>query len=347
MGSLGVSNNATPIPQIRAGLADWTSLPFTRDFVQIKGHMAHGWLGSRRLVENVLYHEKVGHARIGGSFPLNLYGGIAHYAKWGGNHPRLGPMPSTIKDFFRVFIVVGGDENAPRGERDYMLGDHLGAWDFGVFLETNNLDLKLYRQFPLETKDNLKFKSPQDALTGINVDFKNQLFSVLSSITYEFLYTKYQDGPTRLNPDTDRDNFRGNENYYNHYLYMTGWTYNRRTIGNPLFIPRNSNLGVANNRIVAHHLGIASSFHEYSLNIKITYSRNYGNWGSGILEDINNIGWGEPYSPRKDQISSELSIRRNINFSNLLSTLSIGFFLDNGDLVGNNFGLSSSLRIIF
>jgi hypothetical protein len=83
MGSLGVSGNATPIPQIRAGLADWTSLPLTRDFIQIRAHMAHGWLGSRRFTSDVWYHEKVGHARFGGSFPLNLYGGLAHYAVWG------------------------------------------------------------------------------------------------------------------------------------------------------------------------------------------------------------------------------------------------------------------------
>ncbi len=339
MGSLGVSGNATPVPQIRVGLADWTSLPFTRDFVQIRGHMAHGWLGNRRFVDNVLYHEKIGHARIGGSFPLNLYGGIAHYAKWGGEHPELGPIPSTLKDFFRVAVAIGGDENAPPGERDYMLGDHLGAWDFGAFIELTDIQIKIYRQFPLETKDNLKLKSLQDALTGINIQFDNQRF--LNAITYEFLYTKYQDGPRRPNPDTDRDSFRGNENYYNHYLYLTGWSYNRRTIGTPLFTPRENNLGISNNRVVAHHLGLNFQLIE-NLNtmLKVTYSRNYGNQGPADEENNPSVSLGEPFDEPKEQLSVLFGARFPITIYNNNINFISNIAYDNGRLIGNQLGFS-------
>jgi hypothetical protein len=344
MGSLGVSGNAPPIPQIRAGLSDWTSIPFTRDFIQIKGHIAHGWLGSERYVSDVLYHEKVGHARFGGDFPLNLYGGIAHYATWGGTHPELGDIPSSINDFFRVFVAVGGDANAPRGEREYMLGDHLGAWDFGFFLDLDSFDLNLYRQFPLETKDNLKLKSLQDAITGISVDFKNPQFGLISRLNYEFLYTKYQDGPQRLNPNTDRDDFRGNENYYNHYLYKTGWTYNYRTIGNPLFVQRESNLGIENNRIVAHHFGFEFVYNDINLISKFTFSKNSGNWGH-YYDDIFIPYLGVPYKPIRKQFSSELSVSIPFNLLQNNTNLSISIALDRGDLYGNQLGILTGISI--
>ncbi|REL29174.1 hypothetical protein DYD21_15085 [Rhodohalobacter sp. SW132] len=342
MGSLGVSGNASPIPQIRAGFSDWTSLPFTQDFIQIKGHMAHGWLGSRRLTENLLYHEKVGHARFGGSIPLNLYGGMAHYAKWGGTHPRFGELPSTFEDFFRVAIAIGGDENAPPGERDYMLGDHLGAWDFGFFLEFNNLDVKGYRQFPLETKDNLKLKSPQDALTGILLEFDNEFILPISKLVYEYMYTKWQDGPRVVNEvdgvpcnelpsGTCRDMSQGNENYYNHGIYQTGWAYNRRTIGNPIFTLRDDNLGIDNNRIVAHHIGLQSVIGSTTLHGKLTYSRNFGTRS-------------DPFESQRNQYSTIVGAERVFQFNGPPLTISTEIAYDRGSLIGTQFGVVLGIK---
>jgi len=341
MGSLGVSGNAPPIPQIRAGLADWTSLPFTRDFIQIKGHLAHGWLGSRRFTDDVLYHEKVGHARFGGDFPLNLYGGLAHYALWGGNnHPVFGDITSSLSDFGRVFVAVGGDDSAPSGDENYILGDHRGGWDFGFFLELDALDLKAYRNFPLETKSNLKLKSLQDALTGIDVSFSEPLVLGLTGFVYEFLYTKWQAGPRREDPIDERGGFpfEGNENYYNNGLYQTGWAYQGRTIGNPLFIPRDDNRGIENNRIVAHHIGMSFLQKKTEWQIKGTYSRNYGTWGNPFSDDPTSIS-GEPYDPPRNQLSGVLRVQTPIQLSNLppLNIVAeIG--VDSGDLVGNQIG---------
>ena len=344
MGSLGVSGNAAPIPQIRAGLNDWTSLPFTREFIQIKGHLAHGWLGSRRFTDDVLYHEKVGHARFGGSFPLNLYGGLAHYAVWGGNNnPRFGNLPNSLSDYWKVFTVQGGDpETAPEIDARYMLGDHLGAWDFGFFLDLENTKIKAYRQFPLETKDNLKLKSLQDALTGISFEFGDDFFLPVSGLVYEFMYTKWQDGPrvenvvggvpcSELPPGFCRDPGQGNENYYNHSLYRTGWAYNRRTIGNPLFIPREDNLGFSNNRIVAHHIGVQSIFGNMALHGKLTYSRNYGTRG-------------RPFESPRNQYSALLGAERGFRFNGWPLSLSAELAYDRGTLVGNQFGVMMGVK---
>jgi hypothetical protein len=346
VGSLGVSGNASPVPQIRAGLSDWTSLPLTQGFVKIRGHVAHGWLGNDRIMDNVLYHEKIGHARFGGDFPLNLYGGIEHYVLWGGeNDPRFGDLPSSFSDFGRIFIAVGGDENAPPGDENYILGDHLGAWDFGFYLNLDNLKFRGYRQFPLETKSNLKFKSPQDALTGIDIEFNNPIFLGIDRLIYEFLYTKWQAGPRREDPDDERGGFpfQGNENYYNNNVYQTGWVYNRRTIGNPLFLPRADNLGVENNRIVAHHLGISFQMGNIRTQVKCTYSRNYGNWGNPFTDEPRPFE-GEPFEPPRNQFSLGLAAQIPVMIGDLPLLVTAETATDVGDLVGRQSGLMIGLR---
>lgn len=345
MGSLGVSGNATPVPQIRAGIPEWTPLPFTREFVEIRATVAHGWLGSNRYTENVLYHEKIGHAKFGGDLPLNLFGGIHHFVKWGGeNHPRHGDLPSSFTDFWRVFFALGGDDDAPRGEQAYMLGDHLGAWEFGFTLEAGLFNLRAYRQFPLETKDNLKLKSPQDALMGFHFRFSERFPLPVTELVYEHLYTKWQDGPRRENtidgvpcselpPGTCRDSGQGQENYYNHSIYRTGWVYNSNVIGNPLFIRHPDNLGVINNRIVGHHIGIVSQLHRVQLTTRATYSRNYGTWS-------------RPFDSRKDQWSFAAGVETPLIMAGVPATLLLETAWDHGDLVGNRFGMMMGLMVV-
>src|SRR5690625_6839918 len=81
---------------------EWMPIPFTAEFLQIKAHIAHGWLGSNRHVDNVLLHEKAGHLRIGGRLPVNVYGGIAHYAHWGGVSPEFGDIPTRDRKSTRL-----------------------------------------------------------------------------------------------------------------------------------------------------------------------------------------------------------------------------------------------------
>jgi hypothetical protein len=289
MGSLGISKNASPIPQVRLGLVDWTSVPFTKNFVQIKAHLTHGWLGNRRYTENLLLHEKVGHVKFGGDLPVNIYAGIAHYAKWGGNnHPQYGDIPTRLSDYVNVFFARPGDERTPGPMQNYVLGDHLGAWDFGFFLDIGETEISFYRQHPLESRDNLKLKSLQDALTGISISLPKQSGLPFNKVVYEYLYTKYQDGPRRSNEGGNlvRDLYRGNENYYNHGVYRSGWVYQNQTIGNPLFTPSDSNLGILNNRIVAHHAGISGSVRSADFSAKVTYSRNYGKYCDNRVPDL-------------------------------------------------------------
>ncbi|CAN5194148.1 capsule assembly Wzi family protein [soil metagenome] len=348
MGSLGVSGNAPPIPQIRVGLADWTSIPFTSGFVQIRGHLAHGWMENGRFASDVLYHEKVGHAKIGGNFWVNVYGGLAQYAFWGGTMANGTDIPNDLSDFGRVFFALKGGENAPIGMQNYAYGNHRGGWNFGFFLEFNELDINVYRQFPLETRDNLKLKSYMDALTGISIDFGADLNIPDISFVYEYLYTKYQDGHRRPNDNPNSsveiDPYRGNENYYNHHIYRTGWVYNNRTIGNPLFIPSSDpRIGVFNNRIVGHHLGLKFRIAgNILLTTRGTFSRNYGKrWDNRVPEDPEKTSL---FNPSIDQWSLFAGMQAPFTWNNQAFTLLGEIGVDNGALVGNQIGMTIGLR---
>lgn len=362
VGSLGVGTNATPIPQVRIGLVDWTPIPFTNQFIDIKGHIAHGWLGSRRYTEDLLVHEKEGYLKFGGNFALNVFGGLAHYVKWGGNHPDEGKIPNRLTDFFNVFLAKGGDEFTPGQEQAFILGDHLGAWDFGFYLNLEDTQIKFYRQMPIETKDNVKFKSIQDALTGLSVQFGEESRIPLNRFVYEFLYTKYQDGPRRPNivngtncaenPGTCRDDYMGNENYYNHGLYRTGWAYNTRNIANPLFTVSEENMGIVNNRIIAHHLGIQASWGKMLITGKATFSRNYGKRCDNRIPDL---GEGELFGIDCENIV-DTTIERSLDQWSFLAgadiplrteqnlSLTIELAFDNGRLAGSQFGSMLGLR---
>ncbi|MEX2641565.1 MAG: capsule assembly Wzi family protein [Balneolales bacterium] len=333
-GSLGWSHNATPMPKIGLRIPDWLSVPYTKDFIAVRGHIAHGWFGDNRYTARPWLHEKSGYVKLGGQNIFNVYGGLMHYTVWGGEHPELGNLPGKFTDFKRVFLVKSGHENAPPGEDDYMLGDHLGAWDAGFMINLGRFHTSVYRQFPLETKDNLKLKSPQDGLLGISIASANQQ-SLLSAITYEFLYTKWQDGPRRPDPGNFRDGEKGNENYYNHFLYRSGWTYFGRTLGNPLFFPRDDGPGIENNRIVAHHLGAGGAISPaFSYRTLITYSRNYGTYGT--VEEPR--GEDYPYYHGLTQFSFLLETQTLLPY---LSDLyfNAAFAADTGQLYSNNAGV--------
>ncbi len=96
---------------------------------------------------------------------------------------------------------------------------------------------------------------------------------------YEFLYSKSQSGRYHDRPATEEEKAQqdpcdpfygrkilgGNDNYFNNGEYQSGWTYYGRTIGTPFITPLPPDadgitLGVFNNRIIAHYIGIKGYF---------------------------------------------------------------------------------------
>ncbi|RYF85815.1 MAG: hypothetical protein EON98_05510 [Chitinophagaceae bacterium] len=98
-GSLGVSGNALPIPQVGLKLTRYVNVPLTKGWVQFKGEFSHGWFGDDSSVKNAFLHHKSAYLKFGkGSF--QFYAGLNHFAQWGGSTAS-GRLPSRFKDYLR------------------------------------------------------------------------------------------------------------------------------------------------------------------------------------------------------------------------------------------------------
>ncbi len=278
-GSLSLSGNARPIPQIMAAVPEYSPVPFTKGWAEFKGTFAHGWLGRDRFVYQPYLHSKSLYLRLGGAFAVNIAAGIVHNSIWGGelNNTQL---PSSLRDYWDVIFARSADEShaggGVKGEIANAIGDNMGLYDLSLLLKTQNYHFLLYHQTPFEDESgNNPFN--KDRLLGMHV-ISQQADKWLQSIVYEFVSTKYQSGPSRPGSvddgpgSTDRFGYRfgGRDNYYNNYLYKTGWVYQDRVIGTPLFFTQSRarlyipdfidpdkafNFNIVNNRIVAHHIG--------------------------------------------------------------------------------------------
>lgn len=349
-GSFGISRNARPMPKILAGFTEYTDVPFLNGFVQIRGHIAHGWFDDDRYTENPWLHEKSGYLKFGKAQQvLNFYGGLNHYGIWNGISPDYGNMPGGWDNFRRIFFVLQPDQtdkNLPPSDSQYLFGDSKGVWDIGIELELSglNLDATLYRQIPLEDRDGIKFKSPQDGLWGLHIAPDNSQ-SFISSITYEFIYTKWQNGPEGL--DVVRGGKGGRDNYYNHGIYQSGWAYNNMSLGSPLFsrqtLPYDLyERGFINNRIIAHHLGFHGIHSNLSYNFQVTLSRNYGTYGDEENFSENNLRY--PYSDGPFRLNSLIEF----NLSQFLrKNISLNFAIayDNVELSENFIGILTGFEL--
>ena len=318
-GSLSLSGNARPIPQVLLSVPRYSTVPFTRGFVEFKGTYEHAWLGKERHVGDAFLHGKSFYLRVGGNYPVNVAGGLVHYALWGGDNNRGGKLPSSFNDYLRIVTARSAnvaDTTLLPGEVVNVLGSNIGVYDLSVLFKTKSYHFTLYQQTPFEDKSgNNPFN--RDRLLGLNVA-ASQPDTWLSNITYEFVSTTHQSGPSRPGGVDDGPGsqdrfglkFGGRDNYYNNYLYRTGWVHQGRIIGTPLFYTkartrlyfpdfvdpdeRQFGFNVANNRVVAHHLGAKGSIKRLSYRLLATFSTNYGTYG-GINGGINR--WGSVDDP--------------------------------------------------
>lgn len=272
LGSMVISPNAAPITGVSISWPNYVTVPRTGTFLAVKGHLKHGWIDGYRIATNPWLHGKSLYLRLGKDvWDVHITAGILHYNVWAGRHrnEQIGDLPSSFNDYLRVFFVRAAAESTTvDGERTNVLGNSVGAYDFGITVTKPGYNLYLYRQFYLEDTVSMRFRSPWDGLWGFNY-VRTQKNQLLEEFLYEHVNTKRQGSFDFELPGTD--------NYYNHFIYASGWTHRGRTLGSPLALMRPNQVGVFNNIILAHHLGVKGSIIEgLRYQLRLTYSRNYG-----------------------------------------------------------------------
>lgn len=332
MGHILWSGNTRPLPKIQLSSNGYIIIPFTYKLLEVKGTYSHGWFNEERFVDNIYLHHKNLYGRAGGKYPIRIFFGLEHFAQWGGTSPveRLGKLPQDFNAYKHIIKAEGGDTlSVHPGEVTNSLGNHIGSWNFGLELEIENFSSKIYYQTIFEDNSGKEFKNFPDGLWGITCKFKEPKLTV-KSVVFEFLHTPDQSGSIH---DWLRK-LGGNDNYFNHWIYKSGWTYNKMTVGtpfitSPIYHSDSVHTYLYNNRVKVHHFGIRGQFNDIQYKSIISYSKNYGTHS-------------KPYSNVKNQLSvlmeAVLPVKLKYNF-NVKGALAF----DLGKMYGNNFGIFLSV----
>ena len=276
-GSLLESTNAMPIPKILLGTTDHNKINLFNFKFQYSIKIAHGWINSAEYIKDPYLHEKSLKLKkeIFKNSSINL--GLNHMAIWGGETTQHGNQPERLNDFFKIILALPGGDNSINQEQENSLGNHLGVWSISFEKKYTDKILNFYFEHPFEDESGARWLLNEfDGLYGISINQKKS--SYISSFTYEYVNTMDQSGSEGASDST-----YGWDNYYNHYIYQSGWTNNGRVIGNPLFTlgsnesRYSNNQYIINNRIKAHHFGFFGSvFSQVDYRILFTYSENFG-----------------------------------------------------------------------
>jgi hypothetical protein len=353
-GAFAVSGNALGIPKVQISIPDFYVLPIFEGMFAFKGNYAHGWVGEvpEIKLDNTIdslktyLHQFSIYGRFGKpSWKWKLHGGINHEAFWGSESEYYGDK-YTLSDLQDYFYVITGK---PYGTNDIpksKIGNHLGSIDLGLEYEFPFTRLFAYHQFFYDVGALYHLANLRDGLTGISLT--NKQFPGFQSfqwkkILLEFFYSKNQAGEL-WSPYTPS----GDENYYNNYQYIDGWSYQGVGLGNPLIctdaytrkgLPSDPGDFFINNRVVSLHLGFEGTLMEWKIILKESFSLNYGTFGtSEVGHTLGKIRTLPRYGifPETKQFSSYFETSRA--FSNQMNFGFVGAF-DAGHLYYNSFGL--------
>ena len=346
------SANARGVPEVMAGFNDFQPIPFTNGWVEIQGEISYGKMTDNDWVANhnndwnshvclgQWYTYKHCYFRTKSSMPLTLtlgmqvasfFGGTTTYYRNG--EPRTEKHPGGIKEFIKMFIPMGGDE-------DYYLGSTLGSWDivFNYRLPRNAGSLKGYLQKPWETGSGVGFLNGFDGLWGL--EYKAPRAGLVDGAVVEYIDFTNQSGPIHFDPtDLPGCNLPGHtdggDDYYNNYTYNAYANYGM-SLGTPFLRSPLYNtdgyLEYIDNLVRGFHVGVTGT---------ITSRLNYRLLG-GYRK-----GWGTSRIPRTESVDDtswmiEGTYRPAIKGENLTVTARVA--MDRGTMYGNTFGAMLTVR---
>jgi len=196
------NSNARPIPKVMLGIYEYLPLGFTKNWVEIRGGISHGWLNDDRISEGrgnsadmPYLHEKWAYMRLGNT-KIQPYGGLVHNSLMGGTRPNGDKIPV---DYFATFLGKGSAKLGA-GEETNAAGAHEGFWDFGLHFSTKPADFLLYLQRPFADNSGMKTweNKDKDFRIGFLVDINQGTF--LKKLSIEFIKTDHQSGPGITDP---------------------------------------------------------------------------------------------------------------------------------------------------
>lgn len=292
-------------------------------------------MGTCLFIKDTYLHQKSLYGRLGKPhWKLKLYGGFSHQVMWGGEY-QIWPNSFDLTQKQRYWGIVRG--NPWEGSR---IGNHVANLDLGFSYRFPTLDLMVYRQNLVE--DGALYRglsNISDGLNGISVEFKQTTTRkiIIEKGIFEVLYTYSQGGSVF----DFANGILGKNNYFNHYIYVNGWSYQGRTIGTPFIMPTsdtteelrkiNDRPFTNNNRLLLFHVGLTGkAFNKYTFLTKLSFSKNGG------LYDF-------PFPDRTSQFSGFIEVKTKKAWFGGCEMMS-SVALDWGKLLPNQVGVYIGVR---
>ncbi|MBB6500867.1 capsule assembly Wzi family protein [Pedobacter cryoconitis] len=369
-GNFAVSGNALGVPKLELSIPEYYSIPIFDGLFSVKGNFVHGWVGRAPILDSIVpakhikyymidrnpktyFHQKSLYVRLGKEdWRLKLYGGFNHQVYWGNEQASFGPnfKLSPAQSFW---YVVSGKSYGTKGVPTSKIGNQLGSVDLGAEYDFDAVKVILYRQSLYDVGALSKLANIRDGLNGVS--FENKYYEedetagfMWKKVLFEFFYSKDQAGyPWSVFTKS------GDEDYYNNFYYVNGWSYQGMGMGTPLITPRHdAKPGQAikkadyfiNNRVVSIHTGLSGRLNDWTFMTKLTYSWNYGTFGTSIYGNstghIRNPQTKNIFVP-VEQFSFYLEAEKKLNHG-----YSAGFAaaVDHGKLLNNSIGLAIKLK---
>ena len=376
LGSLSVtgghsimSGNARSMPGYSLSLEPW-DIPFTKGHLQLGGSFGDYFAMGPRYVSGVMAHNTALYLKWHIGKHITLTGGADNYTLWGGVSPTDGVFKKSFGNYLRVISGMAGGADAQAGERQNALGDHRGCEIFAFEYKSDGWSLSLQHDIPYDDKSGLIFRNFPDGINTACFSFKDKTGWV-SDIVYEYANTMYQGGDRERRIATEEDISSGSrrlytdpatgtvyyisggaDNYYNNYLFRSGWTNYGRTVGIPLFFPRGTvegtwsrssvTMGVWSNLLKAHHLGLSGSlFHILPYKLMLTYSENYGTF----LSEGYSYDSGSRLEVPLRQFSSALMVEVPL-YGGIIKVVP-SLYYDRGEVLGENIAAILSIKYSF
>lgn len=316
-GNIAFSTNARSFPGYNFSTLNYIKLPFFRKWLSFKATYGDYLLNDNRFVDNTLLHSKSLHFKSKINSKLDFTLGLNHYVQWGGNSPNYGKQPSGFNDYLKVITGSSGGKNANGGDQINALGNAIGVYLLQLNSKGTKTNWSIYYSHPFEDRSGREFMNYPDALYGFFIDLKKPR-GFISHILTEVTYTKHNSGPTPHYYDEDGGYHAasGRDDYFNNFVYNSGWTYFGNTIGSPYFttVPVNED-GITNgiilgdNRFVAINIGWKGMLR--NMKYKTIFSNTtYTGWFDNeyIKKPIRFSGITELIIPKKEKFPVEITL---------------------------------------
>jgi hypothetical protein len=179
-GGMTWSGNACPIPQARFGIEEYSNVPFTRGWVQVKGFLSYGIMTDNRFqrkfvnsasyalyTQDALFNEKSVFFKLGNKekTPLSIEMGMEMDCMFGGtlweHDARLDATdtehllftnPAELGDFIKAMLPLNGGESSTISDQRNAAGNHFGSIHFASNWDNGDWRVRTYYEHYFESR---------------------------------------------------------------------------------------------------------------------------------------------------------------------------------------------------